>query len=163
MIRGSTRQTEVVLEEASSVHRQDIVLQQFEGFRPPLEKAKIEQQSFVSKVMKWKTLPPSSVSMSSSRVKDRFFNRSVKTLPSLNLPAPQMPLSEYSLNSHDLIVVARPFPSDFQLMTEIRCQLSNNSGTLTRQQLFDELQLIFECDLTSKLEFINLELAKFLK
>jgi len=94
-------------------------LQQFAGNQSLFEKSilGVEQQSATSKVMKWKTIAPSSVSISSERVKGRFFNRSIQTPPSLNLPIARMPSHGNSLHSQDLIVVARPFPSDAQILT----------------------------------------------
>lgn len=111
------------------------------------------------------------VSAKSARSNNRFFKaESVVSSKSMRYPAPAAQRSiakgskKGSNNSQDAISVARPFPTDVELQTELRCILNDQDlSKITRKSVRIDLERQFHCDLSSKKDFIKDQIAVILK
>ena len=129
----------------------------------------VEEQSVFSKVMNWKIGSGSSVSSSAytplkvgSVTSGALRNNQAKEM---RFPKPAKGSPSIHSNSQSTVdrIVARPFPTDIEILTELRCILNDqNLEETSRKELRVELERRFGVDLKEKKNLIHEELVKML-
>jgi DEK C terminal domain len=132
----------------------------------------IEQQSAFSKVMNWKIGGGSSVSSSAytprkvgSVASGTPYHLRHSQTKEMRFPKPKKvqdpSLHSQSQNTADKIQVARPFPTDTEIVSELRCIVNDqNLENTSRKELRTELERRFGFDLSDKKKLIYEELSK---
>jgi hypothetical protein len=139
------------------------VEQAFQPIPPQVPSVISDEQSFGSKVKNWRLNHFENGSERSEVEREPALYTSTSLGP-IRYPAPpKSESSRSSVKSGDAITILKPIPSDFEILTELRCVLKDSDlSKSTRRSIRKELEKRLRCNLDPKKELINQEVARFL-